>query len=88
MKGVDFPEANSALHAPAGHEDEVYTLPILRQSDRVISCWELSSDDLYRITKTRRIYLAVMCQTHPPLRLMVDLFEESRDETEATQSDA
>jgi hypothetical protein len=62
-----FPEANLLLVAPAGHEDEVGTLPVLRTDGRVVSCWRPSIEELRRIVDTGEILLSIWGGTHPPV---------------------
>lgn len=64
--GVRFPQANAALHPPPGAENDVYTLPIHFNGQRVVSCWELTPDELARIVLTRRVWLSVWGASAPP----------------------
>lgn len=62
-----FPEANLLLIAPAGQEDEVGQLPVLRTDGRVVSCWRPSIEELRRIIDTGEIWLSIWGDTHPPV---------------------
>ncbi|MFA7505287.1 MAG: hypothetical protein WCZ28_11355 [Burkholderiaceae bacterium] len=64
---VEFAEANTLLLAPAGHEDSVAPLPVHRGDGCVVSCWQLSAEDLRRIAETGEIWLSVWGHTAPPV---------------------
>lgn len=70
MKPVEFPEANARLTPPSClTEAECGKLPVYRDGQYCISCWELSSDDLMEILQTKRVWLWVMGETQPPVLL-------------------
>ncbi len=64
MKPVDFPESNVTLVA-----DDCNDLPAFQDSDGYITCWELSGDELYQILQSKRVWLHVLTDKHPPIIL-------------------
>jgi len=75
---VDFPESNDVLKAAPGTEDAVNDLRIFRQGLSftpngqrldlcVVSCWELSDEELAEVIRTKRIYFQALGRTHPPI---------------------
>lgn len=72
MKPIPWHPNNQVLMPPPGTEDEVSPLPVLPLtysdgSHALVSCWQLHWKDLVRVLLTRRVYVAVMGQGHPPL---------------------
>ncbi len=73
MNSVKHRHANDTL-LPPPNSTNVDPLSICRleysEGVRAVeSCWELSDEDLERVIKNKRIYLVVLGDTHPPLRL-------------------
>jgi hypothetical protein len=72
---VEFPEQNTVLKAAPGTESWVRDLPIYRQypdgvNDQcVVSCWELSAEEVAEIVRTGRVYFQAFGPTHPPVAL-------------------
>jgi len=64
---VQFEAANAVLTAPRGQEDSVGSLPVYRDGRSCTSCWELSELELEEIVLTRRVYLSMQGDTHPPV---------------------
>ena len=64
---IDFPEANLRLLPPEGHEDSVIAMSAFRDAGVVVSCWQLSAEDLRRIAETGEIWLSVQGHTAPPV---------------------
>ena len=67
---VDFEESNAVLTKPEDMtEEECGDLPICRVQDgRIISCWELTDDELMEILQTKRVWLSVWSgATQPPV---------------------
>lgn len=77
MKGVNFPESNTLLARPEGMtEEECYDLSVCRTimengTPVVISCWELTPDEIATIIGTKKIWLWIIGKTHPPVILDV-----------------
>jgi len=74
MRAVEFDEQNFILSKPKSMSDEdCAPLPIFRDGKTVVSCWELSYEDMQEIKKTGRIYLGVLSgSTQPPVWLSVE----------------
>lgn len=63
-KAINFKEENFILKGK-GCED----LPVLAASDkRLVSCWELSDEELEEVKKTKKIWLIVHGM-HPPVSI-------------------
>lgn len=73
MKPIDFDGRNAVLGAPKGQEDEVVPLPVHRtEMGIIISCWELTDDEIAKIRLTGRIWLSVWSgETQPPVGIGV-----------------
>ena len=77
MKPVETPSTNTILTAPKGQENSVFNLPVTRYTmqtpdgdvDCVMSCWELSPEELEKFKETGRIYFHMYGNTHPPMML-------------------
>lgn len=82
MRPTDFAEANLTLTAPPGMgEDKCEPLRVCSTSAPyadgtvlpvVVSCWELSDEDLAALAKSRRLWLLVWGSSMPPVRLDVE----------------
>lgn len=80
MLPVNFKEANFTFTKPEGWSDEeCMDLPVYRgltpsPSNRpfLISCWQLSKEDLEEIQKTGKIYLCVSGYSMPPVSLFTE----------------
>jgi hypothetical protein len=57
MNFAHFPQANTLLKAAPGTEHYVQDLPIYRPQPYVVSCVELSAQELAQVVASRRIYL-------------------------------
>lgn len=77
---IEFPESNTVLKAAPGTEEWVRDLPIFRQGlsflpngvrmdQCVVSCWELSPEELAEVVKTGKIYFQCFGGTHPPISI-------------------
>lgn len=74
MIPIPFHERERVLAPPTGKHDEIAGLRIVDAtyydgSPMMISCWQLSDEDLETIIKTRKIYHAVLGNTHSPTML-------------------
>ena len=61
-----FPESNCTLLAPECRED-VADLPVFRHNGGVISCWQLTEEEVSEVMRTGLIWLHVNGPTHPPV---------------------
>ncbi len=76
---IKFPESNDILKAPTGQEDEVLDLHIHRYTMTtpgiplcpiVMSCWQLSHEELKEIINNGgKIWFNCFGNTHPPMWL-------------------
>lgn len=63
MKPIEFPGHNVVF---AKDQPEYQPLPALRMPDgEVITCWEISDEELEEIVKTKRIYLSQLTFNQP-----------------------
>jgi hypothetical protein len=73
MIAVDFPEENITFTKPADMTDEECgSLPAYSDGTQVVSCWELTPEDLQRINETCRIWLGVCMPIPPPVWLTTE----------------
>ena len=74
MRAVEFDEQTVILGKPIGMTDEECApLPVFRDGEQVISCWELNKEDLEEINKTGKIYLSIFSgKTQPPVWLSIE----------------
>lgn len=68
MIPVDFPEANLRLVGPPGVPN-ILPLPVCATGQHVVSCWEMTDEEIADLVKTRRLYLVVCGQPQPPVSL-------------------
>ncbi len=80
MSPIKFEEATRVLGAGDNpNTNDMWVATVKRDIEPgvggVMSCWELSDDEIAEIVKNRRVYLNVMCRldypTQPPVLLMV-----------------
>ncbi len=74
MTPVSFPQVNALLNAPVGQPD-VAQLPVARTchddgTPAIISCFELSDDELADLVKTKRLWVGIMGHSMPPIALL------------------
>ena len=77
MKTVEKPSTNTILTETKGQENSVFNLPVTRYTmqtpdgnmDCVMSCWELTQEELKMIAETGKIYFHMYGNTHPPMML-------------------
>ena len=73
MNPCQFPEANKIYTAPVDQPD-VQPLHVHEAEDGCkTSCWEVSDEDLARITKDRKIWLKIYAKYHPPVLVTTEL---------------
>lgn len=58
--GVNFVGANCIYHAPEGKEDAVSSISAFRNGICVVTCWELTEEEIAEIVRTKRVYCLVM----------------------------
>lgn len=65
---VPFPEANIRLTGPRGEADsDVYTVHARRLDGTVVTCWQLTPEDIAGIIETGgKVWLSVWGQSMPP----------------------
>lgn len=77
MRPVKTDKTNLILIPPKGSENNVGELPATKYTiktennelDCVMSCWELSDEELDLIKTTKRIYFHIYGDKHPPIML-------------------
>ncbi len=73
MNPVHFPEANLTLTPPAGWPPEACgNLSTYADGKEIISCWELSDEELLELARHRRLWVRVAGQGAPPMSLQVE----------------
>lgn len=83
MLPIDFIEKNFVYTKPEGWTDEQCSdLPVWRgnvaideagnTAPAIISCWQLSKEDLEEIQKTGRIWLSVTANVQPPVSIFTE----------------
>lgn len=73
MKPSAFPQANMILTKPPDMSDEQCgSLQVHRSDGQFISCWSLTWRDMIRLLWTRRIWLWVLSDAHPPVAIQVE----------------
>ena len=68
---IDFPESNVVWKGyPAeGNRPEVEDLPVLREGNHSVSCWELTEEERAVVAETGLMYAIVLTAKHPPIAL-------------------
>ncbi len=70
---VEFPEQNCVFGKPPSMTDEqCVALPAHKSPEQIISCWELSDEEIEMLIKTKRVYLSVIGGVQPPVAIVVD----------------
>jgi hypothetical protein len=72
-KPVDFDESNGVLFGMNGVEG----LPIYRDEKYTISCWHIPFWKRIKLLFTGNVWLRVEGQSHPPLWIDIECFEDS-----------
>ena len=73
MKPVDFPEKNFTFTKPSSMtDDQCGSLPVFKGQDAnkvpvIISCWELTKDEMDEVAKTGKVYLQIFGNGMPPV---------------------
>ena len=72
MKLIQFREVNAKLVA-----DGCGNLPVYRDGEQCVTCWQLSGEELLAVLQTKRVWLRVKGQSQPPVMLTAtDPFED------------
>lgn len=73
MKPVKFPESNKTFTKPEGWTDEeCRPLPVFQNDQQIISCWEVTDEDIEKMKKTKRIWLQIWANGQPPVWVSPD----------------
>lgn len=76
MKPTLFKGANGTLSGgPASHygtDDDVIDLPVYRGQGSVLSCWQLSWLERFRVLWSGRVWLWVLGRTHAPVSMQAE----------------
>jgi hypothetical protein len=67
----EFPQANLTLKPAPGTEDTVVPLRVYAppEQDFVLSCWQLSADELKMVQETGKVWLVVYGPTSYPVAI-------------------
>lgn len=57
--GVDFTGTNITFGPPAGRDD-VASINAFRNSGSVVTCWQLSEEELDEVKRTGKVFLSVL----------------------------
>ena len=71
MKPVKFPDANIVITKPPSAGGMVKDLPAFADGKVIISCWELTNDELIDLSQTKKIYLHILGEDMPCALLTV-----------------
>lgn len=63
MKPIEFPEQTIVL---AKDQPEYLPLPVKVDGDNVISCWELTAEEIDKVKETGKIWISMMNFGNPP----------------------
>lgn len=65
---VDFPESNMTFSKPESMtNDECQPLPAFVDGQQIISCWELTEEEIMDIVRTKKVWLSVVGGSQPPV---------------------
>lgn len=68
MNPISFPEANFKLVPPKGMEDECDALEVFRDDRQIISCWQLTHEEMLEFFKNGgKLWIYVIGRTAPPI---------------------
>lgn len=77
MRAIEFEGYNLLLNPPANSErGSCGALPVFRYPDRLCSVWKPDADELAALVDGAHICLSILGQSHPPVMLHVQKFEE------------
>lgn len=69
MKPVEFPGMNKIYVAPNGWDEATMgkcgDLPVRQEPGAITSCYELNSDDLYRLSSGGKLYFTIYQNQQP-----------------------
>lgn len=78
MKGIDFPQKNNVLGKPESMtDDQCYALPVHHYTSNegfpnVLSCWELTDEDIDNIIKHRKLWSNQVGTTVQPFSIFTE----------------
>jgi hypothetical protein len=63
---VDFDESEGGVLEGGGYAKD---LPVYfdQEDGNVISCWQLTDDELFEVLQTKQVWVVVQGLTHPPI---------------------
>ena len=65
---IEFEQQNAIFTKPEDMtDDECVSLHVFQSETQIISCWQLTEDEMIEVAKTGKIYLSVMGQAQPPV---------------------
>lgn len=74
MKPVKFNGVNLTYKKPDNMTDkECGSLPVNQKDGVIVSCWELSEEDIENLIRTKIIWLGVHTNVQPPVYLTVHM---------------
>lgn len=88
MQPIEFKEQNKVFTKPESMTDEqCQSLPVWMGKDtqgvpNIISCWEVTPQELLKINETGKIWLSVCGSGMPPVLLMAEnpfVYDESKE---------
>lgn len=73
MKAIKFPEQNIVFTKPEGWTDEQCgSLPAYQGNGEIVSCWELSPDEIMTLRQNGgKLWLGICSNVQPPIFLTV-----------------
>lgn len=84
MKPINFPESNFVFERPDDmSEEQCGSLPVHKGRDKdgfptIISCWELSPDDMEMVKSTDKVWIYVTSHSMPPEYVALKIFSRNR----------
>ena len=72
MEAIPFIGSNKELSPPKDAGHKALPLPVLTDGKDWVSCWQLDSSEIERISETGRIWLRVRSKNHPWVSISVN----------------
>lgn len=73
MKPINFPEQNMVFTKPENMTDEeCSSLPTFTNNEQIVSCWELTDEEIRQIQITRQVWVILWSKFQPPLSLVTE----------------
>lgn len=100
-KHVCFQESNLLLRAVPGPGDTVDSrtnevisngvrisdLHVYKDDDQIVSCWQLSAEEMLEVVRTGRIFVFVLGNLHPPIFVSPNLMQQPEAPAEPEPTD-